>query len=85
MTTNINDDHRAVFARLLTGDRSFDLFSCFANSEPTAAIVLVEKDGDEVTITPMFVAVTPMMKIVDHDGVVARPNPSEHIHLREGV
>jgi hypothetical protein len=70
-TTNITKEHRGVFNALTSGDyANFALFSCFVNGEPASAIVAVTKDdGNEYQITPLFVSVTPGMKLIDHDGI----------------
>jgi hypothetical protein len=69
MTTNLTADHRAAFEALVPGDYAiFALFSCFANGEPAAAIVAVNRDGDGYAITPLFVSVTPSLTLTDHDG-----------------
>lgn len=67
--TNITPELKAHFNALISGEYdSFALFSCFANGEPTAAIVNITKHGAEVHIEPLFVAVTPAMVLTDHDG-----------------
>jgi hypothetical protein len=69
MTTNITADHRAAFEALVSGDyRNLALFSCFVNGEPAAAIVAVNRDGDNYTIRPLFVSITPSLMLTDHDG-----------------
>jgi hypothetical protein len=76
METNITADHRAAFEALVSGDyRNFALFSCFVNGEPAAAIVAVNKEGDNYTITPLFVSVTPSLTLTDHDGQPASEAP----------
>jgi len=76
MTTNITADHRAAFEALVSGDyANFALFSCFANGEPAAAIVAVNRDGDGYAITPLFVSVTPSLTLTDHDGQSASKAP----------
>ena len=76
MTTNITADHRAAFEALTSGDyANFALFSCFVNCEPAAAIVAVNRDGDEYAITPLFVSVTPPLTLTDHDGQFASEAP----------
>ena len=76
MTTNITADHRAAFEALVSGDyANFALFSCFANGEPAAAIVAVNRDGDGYAITPLFVSVTPSLTLTDHDGQPASEAP----------
>jgi hypothetical protein len=35
---------------------------------PAAAIVSVNRDGEEYIISPLFVALTPGMTLTDHDG-----------------
>jgi len=70
MTTN-TPDHRAAFEALISGEYdNFALFSCFVGGEPASAIVAVNRDGEDYTITPLFVAVTPGMVLTDHDGRV---------------
>jgi hypothetical protein len=72
--TNITPEHRNSFEALTSGEYdSFALFSCFVNGEPTSAIVNISKEGDEVTILPLYVAVTPNMVLTDHDGVERSP------------
>jgi hypothetical protein len=74
MTTNITPEHRAAFEALASGDYdNFALFSCFVGGEPAAAIVAVNRDGEEYTIVPLFVAVTPGMVLTDHDGTPCGP------------
>lgn len=69
MSTNITSDHRKAFEALASGDfDNFALFSCFVNGEPGSAIVAVNRNGDNFTITPLFVSVTPGMTLTDHDG-----------------
>src|SRR6266508_983049 len=72
--TNITRRHKKAFNALVSGEyRNFALFSCFVNGEPSAAIVAVEEEGEEVKVTPLFVAVTEGMELADHDG--NRPGP----------
>ena len=68
--TNITREHRQAFAALISGSNSnLALFSCFVNGEPASAIVAINQAaGDEYRITPLFVSVTPGMKLLDHDG-----------------
>ena len=67
--TNITREHKKAFNALVSGEyRNFALFSCFVNGEPSAAIVAVEEEGEEVKVTPLFVAVTEGMELADHDG-----------------
>jgi hypothetical protein len=69
MTTNITPEHRAAFEALVSGDYdNFALFSCFIGGEPAAAIVAVNRAGEEYLITPLFVAVMPGMVLTDHEG-----------------
>jgi hypothetical protein len=76
--TNITSQHRASFEALVSGDYdNFALFSCFMNGQPAAAIVAVNRDGAEYTISPLFVALTPGMLLTDHDGTCcASPSPN---------
>jgi len=70
MSTNITPEHRAAFEALTSGDfDNFALFSCFVNGDPAAAIVAVNRDGDEYQITPLFVSVTASLDLTDHDGL----------------
>jgi hypothetical protein len=74
--TNITADHRAAFEALSSGDfENFALFSCFVNGEPAAAIVAVNRDGEEYIITPLFVSVTASLQMTDHDGHPCEPLP----------
>ena len=69
--TNISPEHRDSFKALTSGNyANFALFSCFVNGEPASAIVAVTKDdSNEYHIKPLFVSVTPSMKLIDHEGV----------------
>ena len=72
--TNITAEHRAAFEALTSGHfENFALFSCFVDGEPAAAIVAVNRDGDDYTISPLFVALTPAMVLTDHDGRACGP------------
>ena len=72
--TNITAEHRAAFEALVSGDfGNFALFSCFVDGEPAATIVAVNRDGDDYTISPLFVALTPDMFLTDHDGRACGP------------
>jgi hypothetical protein len=66
--TNITAEHRAVFEALTSGRfDNFALFSCFVAGEPAAAIVSVNREGEEYVITPLFVSVTASLQLTDHD------------------
>lgn len=70
MSTNITRQHQDAFEALSSGHyHNFALFSCFVNGEPGSALVAVNREGDEFTITPLFVSITPSMALTDHDGV----------------
>jgi hypothetical protein len=72
--TNITAEHRAAFEALASGDfENFALFSCYVNGEPAAAIVAVNRDGEEYIITPLFVSVTDSLQLTDHDGLACGP------------
>lgn len=72
--TNITVEHRAAFEALSSASfNNFALFSCFVNGEPAAAIVAVNRDGEEYIITPLFVSVTPSLRMTDHDGHPGEP------------
>ena len=78
MTTNITKEHRDAFEALTSGRfDNFALFSCFIAGEPAAAIVAVNRDGEDYPITPLFVAVTPGMVLTDHDGTPCGSSPQE--------
>ena len=67
--THITPAHRDAFDALSSGDFSnFALFSCFVDGRPSAAIVAVTRDREDVVLSPLFVAVTPDMVLTDHDG-----------------
>lgn len=67
--TNITAQHQALFEALTSGQyRNFALFSCFVNGAPGAAIVAVNRNGEDFLIEPLFVSVTDGMTITDHDG-----------------
>lgn len=70
--TNITSQHREVFEAFISGRyNNFALFSCFVDGQPAAAIVAVNRDGEDYTITPLFVSVTDGMTLTDHDGIEA--------------
>jgi len=72
--TNITAEHRAAFEAITSGHfDNFALFSCFVGGEPAAAIVSVNRDGGDYTISPLFVALTPGMVLTDHDGRPCAP------------
>ncbi len=80
MTTNITAEHRSAFEALSSGSfNNFALFSCFVNGEPAAAIVAVNRDGEEYAITPLFVSVTASLQLTDHDG-----RSCEALHQKSG-
>ena len=74
--TNITAAHRHAFEALKSGRYdNFCLFSCYCDGQPAAAIAAVtvhppEDDGgeNEYLIEPLFVSVTPGMRLTDHDG-----------------
>ena len=69
--TNILPAHKDVFEAITSGKyQNFALFSCFVNDQPGCAIVAVNRDGEEYTMTPLFVSVAPGMKLADHDGKI---------------
>jgi hypothetical protein len=69
MSTNITPQHQQAFEAMVSGRyRNFALFSCFVNGEPAAAIVAVNRDGEDYAVTPLFVSLTPGMVLTDHDG-----------------
>jgi hypothetical protein len=67
--TNITKEHERAFDGVRNAE-NIALVSCFVNGEPAVAIAAINHlDDGMVSITPLFVSVTPLMKIVDHDGV----------------
>jgi hypothetical protein len=78
MSTNITPQHQQAFEAMVSGRyRNFALFSCFVNGEPAAAVVTVNRDGEDYAITPLFVSLTPGMALTDHDGVAPRDPESD--------
>lgn len=82
--TNITPQIEEDFDAIVSGEfGNFALFSCFVNGEPTAAIVIAEKNKKtkKVDVVPLFVAVTSSMMLVDHDGKEVehanQPEPDE--------
>ena len=78
MATHITDEHKAAFKALTSGEYdNFMLFSCLIDGAPGAAIVAVnpcppaDDAAPEVALRPLFVSVTPAMKLTDHDGRAA--------------
>ena len=78
MATNITEEHRRAFDALKSGRKdNFCLFSCYGDGELAAAIAAVsvhEPDGEgeaEYGIHPLFVSVTPAMRLTDHYGIEA--------------
>jgi hypothetical protein len=63
MTTNISAWRYGNFA----------LFSCFVEGHPAAAIVAINGQGDNITLTPLFVSVTDARRLTDHDGCAPSP------------
>jgi hypothetical protein len=67
--TNITPEMQKQFSAMTSGEfDNFALFSCFVNGQPAAAIVAVNRSGEEFDITPLFVSITPEMVLTDHDG-----------------
>lgn len=67
--TNITQLHEEIFTALTSGEYdNFALFSCFVNGEPASAICAVTETETEYQIGPLFVSVTPSMRLTDHDG-----------------
>ena len=67
--THITPAHRRAFAALTSGaGDGFALPSCTVDGAPASAIVAVTEDGDDRLLHPLFVSVTPDMRLADHDG-----------------
>ena len=74
--TDPTEDCKRAFAALKSGDvANFCPFSCLVNGEPAAAISavtpLLSDTGDAdrgYRIQPLFVSVTPGMRLADRDG-----------------
>lgn len=47
---------------------NFCLLPCQVNGEKSMAICVTQKQGDKVEVEPVFVFVTPKMKLVDPQG-----------------
>lgn len=71
--SNIEPWHRKNFSSLANGRGQFALFSCYVNGEPTAAIVAINRHDKQFIVRPLFVAVTPAMNVVDHNGTAIAP------------
>ena len=80
MSTNITEQHRHAFEALTSGRYdNFALFSWFIDGSFGAAIVAVnprprvaeEAAEPEYAVQPLFVSVTPVIMIADHDGAEA--------------
>ena len=75
-TTNIASEHKRAFEALKTGrHENLALFSCFVDGEPASAIAAITihvaktpGDAPKYSIHPLFVSVTPAMRLTDHDG-----------------
>lgn len=68
--TNIKKWHRDLTKPILDSwQHEACLVSCFVDGEPSVALALVEKRGDDYIICPKFVAVTDKMVVTDHDGI----------------
>jgi hypothetical protein len=65
--TNITEEHKKAFEAIRNAD-NIALVSCFVNGELAVAICEVRKVDGGFAVMPMFVSVTPSMKLVDHDG-----------------
>jgi Protein of unknown function (DUF2958) len=77
MTTNITATHRKVFEAMRDSSyTNFALFSCFVNGESAAAIVTINRVGEQYTIAPLFVSVTRSMILTDHQGRIPDGNVS---------
>ena len=71
--THITPAHRRAFAALTHGEPGgFALFSYTVNGAPASAIVAVTEDGGDRLLHPLFVSVTPDMRLADHDGQAPR-------------
>jgi hypothetical protein len=74
--TNITPGIQDAFDALISGKyNNFCLFSCYVNGEPASAICAVDKDGEDYLIRPMFVSITPGMRLVDHEGTASSGSP----------
>lgn len=78
MRTNITLAYKRAFAALTSGEYdNFALMSCFVDEQPACAICFVQERPHNTTLWPLFVSITPTMKITDHDGVA----PGENVPL----
>lgn len=69
---------RAVTHAATEDPRGIALMACFVNGEPSTVICHVEHEDKMVNITPLFVAVTPGMKLVDYDGQAPNARHQNH-------
>lgn len=70
MNTHVTEADKALFESLLAGRDDVGLFSCLLDGTPAVAICaagLDEATGEHV-LEPLLVAVTPGMKLTDHEG-----------------
>jgi hypothetical protein len=79
--TNITTADRDAFDALVSGEyENFCLFSCFVNGQPASAICALDEEqggeSDECLMVRLFVSITDDMIITDHEGKVARGDPS---------
>ena len=67
--TRITPAHRRAFAALASGaGDGFALPGCTVDGAPASAIVAVTGDGGNRLLHPLFVSVTPDVRLADHDG-----------------
>ncbi|MGH2343260.1 hypothetical protein ACRC7T_17460 (plasmid) [Segnochrobactraceae bacterium EtOH-i3] len=64
----ITEGHKDVFTALTAGMPNFCLTSIYVNGRPAVAVVLVDREGDRITMAPCFVSITPGMKLRSLDG-----------------
>lgn len=87
--TNITPAMNAAFQLLTSGQvPNFCLVSCYVNGEPASAICYAEHDKsagfDAIAMTPLFVAVTPGMKLQDHSGLPTMSAAEAAEHRKNG-
>lgn len=71
--SSVFEKHKPVFDAISNGSSYFGMIPCSVNGEESCAIVLIEdieENGENgYAMTPIFVAVTPGMRLLDGAGV----------------
>ena len=61
--------HQAAFEAICeAGGENFAVYPCYVDGEPTSAIVFMRMLGNQIAVTPLFIAPTDAMEIFGHNG-----------------